>query len=64
MLKMDLGSFGASVYVFARDERGGWTEDWEEIDNRIVRGGRCDVQQVWWDVGLEVCWDLWSQTEV
>lgn len=42
--KWILGSFGASVYVFTRDERGGWTEDWEETDNRLVRGGRCDVQ--------------------
>nr|VDD05312.1 unnamed protein product [Brassica rapa] len=37
------GSFRGSFYVFARDERGGWTQDWEKIVNRIVRGGRCDV---------------------
>ena len=40
---LNIGSFRGSFYVFARDERGGWTQDWEKIVNRIVRGGRCDV---------------------
>ena len=27
MVKMDIGSFRTSVYVFSCDERGDWTED-------------------------------------